>query len=56
MAQREQDPIDIYHETQIRELCALHTLNNLFQGLFISVKLIKFYQFEHIDYTLYDNI
>lgn len=22
----------IYHEKQIRELCALHTLNNLFQG------------------------
>lgn len=23
----------IYHERQIRELCALHTLNNLFQGI-----------------------
>lgn len=23
---------NIYHERQIRELCALHTLNNLFQG------------------------
>lgn len=22
-----------YHERQIRELCALHTLNNLFQGI-----------------------
>lgn len=23
----------IYHERQIRELCALHALNNLFQGM-----------------------
>lgn len=23
----------IYHERQMRELCALHALNNLFQGL-----------------------
>lgn len=23
---------NVYHERQIRELCALHTLNNLFQG------------------------
>ncbi|KAL3269190.1 hypothetical protein HHI36_008273 [Cryptolaemus montrouzieri] len=25
------EPSDIYHERQIRELCALHALNNLFQ-------------------------
>lgn len=25
----------IYHERQIRELCALHALNNLFQGNFV---------------------
>lgn len=25
-------PTNIYHERQTRQLCALHTLNNLFQG------------------------
>lgn len=24
--------VQIYHEKQVRELCALHALNNLFQG------------------------
>lgn len=24
--------IDVYHEKQVRELCALHALNNLFQS------------------------
>lgn len=28
----------IYHERQIRELCALHTLNNLFQGILIETQ------------------
>lgn len=26
------NPNDIYHEKQVRELCALHALNNLFQS------------------------
>lgn len=26
------DSVNIYHERQIREMCALHALNNLFQG------------------------
>lgn len=28
---------NIYHERQIRELCALHALNNLFQGNTIGI-------------------
>ena len=26
-----ESPVEIYHERQVRELCALHALNNLFQ-------------------------
>lgn len=30
----------IYHERQIRELCALHALNNLFQGKFSRIDFV----------------
>ncbi|XP_065174036.1 josephin-1-like [Atheta coriaria] len=30
--------LDIYHEKQVRELCALHALNNLFQGINLFTK------------------
>ena len=30
----------IYHEKQVKELCALHTLNNLFQEKFYSKALL----------------
>lgn len=39
----------IYHERQIRELCALHALNNLFQGNFVfSVCQALFFRFRWI--------
>lgn len=32
----------IYHERQIRELCALHCLNNLFQGItFLFIHILR---------------
>lgn len=32
----------IYHERQIRELCALHALNNLFQGMCMCCLVCQF--------------
>ena len=30
----------IYHERQVKELCALHALNNVFQGLFYTKEML----------------
>lgn len=35
----------IYHERQIRELCALHALNNLFQGNLVESIDLCFFRF-----------
>ena len=32
--------IQIYHERQVKELCALHALNNLFQEEFFSKSIL----------------
>lgn len=32
--------IKIYHEKQVKELCALHTLNNLFQETFFTKPIL----------------
>lgn len=43
----------IYHERQIRELCALHALNNLFQGMRACIfNRIYFGSFEIQDFFL----
>lgn len=37
MAEESEKPV-LYHERQVRELCAVHALNNLFQGERIEMK------------------
>lgn len=32
--------VRIYHEKQVKELCALHALNNLFQESFFSKQIL----------------
>lgn len=33
-------PVNVYHEKQVKELCALHALNNLFQETFFSKSML----------------